>query len=149
MSELTKKERIQKYGEVFSPQWLVEQMCDELPEEAFAPDKTFLEPACGDGVFVCEILRRKFHRCKKRRDYSTALASVYAMDIQQRNVDATIENVRNLCNDYFKPNAADIAIIGDHIILCDSLKVMRMMNDPQLWRAIGQEEGQGNDNERI
>ena len=135
MPELTKKERIQKFGEVFTPQWMVEKMCDELPANAFDPGKTFLEPACGDGVFVCEVLRRKFRRCRKRSDYSVALASVYAMDIQQQNVTDTIKNVTKLCGEYFRLAKADHETIADHVILCDSLKIMRMMNDPQLWRG--------------
>jgi hypothetical protein len=60
---LTKDERIRKYGEVFTPPDIVAHMCDMLEDEspgAFAPDKTFLEPTCGDGAFVVEILRRKF-----------------------------------------------------------------------------------------
>lgn len=130
--ELCKEDRIRKYGEVFTPQWIVDKMCDELPEDAFEPAKTFLEPACGEGVFVCEILRRKFKRCRTRADYSASLASVYAMDIQQRNVDATIKAVTELCAEFFKVSKADAAVIQNHVILCDSLKVMRMMNDPQL-----------------
>lgn len=128
---MTKAERIRKFGEVFTPQHIVENMCDALEKEApdaFDIGKTFLEPCCGDGVFVLEILRRKFARCVKRSDYSEALASVWAMDIQEWCVKATIENVIKLCNEHFKPTKEDIQVINDHVILCDSLKVMRMMN---------------------
>ena len=125
-----KRDRIRKYGEVFTPQNIVDQMCDSLQKEApdcWEIDKTFLEPCCGEGVFVLEILRRKFANCKKRKDYTDALKSVWAMDIQERNVDLTIENVVALCKQYFKPTKEETQIIRDHIILCDSLKVMRMM----------------------
>ena len=130
--ELSKKERIQKYGEVFTPQHIVEQMMDMLEREdpeCFEPGKTFLEPCCGEGVFVLEVLRRKFARCRKREDYSEALRSVWAMDIQERNVKLTIENVTALCWEYFGPTKKDLAIINDHVILCDSLKIMKMMNE--------------------
>lgn len=132
-ADKTKKERIQKYGEVFTPLWMVEQMCDALDAEnggeAFMPEKTFLEPTCGDGVFVLEILRRKFRRCRRRSDYTEALLSVWAMDIQERNVTATIESVRDLCREYFKPTKEELQIIESHVIMCDSLKVMQMMNE--------------------
>lgn len=107
----------------------MDRMCNELPPDAFEIEKTFLEPCCGDGVFVLEILRRKFANCKKRADYSTALASVWAMDIQEWCVTATISNIVDLCGEYFKPSKADIETIKNHVILCDSLKVMRMMNE--------------------
>ena len=132
MKELTKKQRIQKYGDVFTPPHIVEQMLDALPKDAFEPSKTYLEPACGEGVFTVAVLRRKFERCKAKAEYSAALASVYSMDIQERNVDATIEAVTELCKEYFNPSKADLEVIKDHVILCDSLKIMKMMNDERL-----------------
>lgn len=133
MESLSKQERIRKYGEVFTPQYIVEQMCDSLDKEsdgtAFEIDKTFLEPTCGDGVFVLEILRRKFTYCHKREDYTRALQSIWGMDIQERNVRDTIFNVEALCREYFKPTKTDLEVINNHIILCDSLKVMRMINE--------------------
>lgn len=104
-------------------------MCDALPDDAWEPDQTFLEPTCGEGVFVVEILRRKFSRCKKRADFTTALRSVYAMELLPDNVEKTIKNVQNLCVEHFKPTKAEMQIINDHIIQADALKVMRMMND--------------------
>lgn len=41
---LTKKERIQKFGEVFTSVETVNQMLDMLPPETFKPERTFLEP---------------------------------------------------------------------------------------------------------
>lgn len=107
-------------------------MCDSLEREspgAFDPETTFLEPTCGDGAFVLEILRRKFERCKRRSDYTTALRSVYGMEIQADNVEACIANVTALVREYITPTRAELEIIRDHIIQADSLKVMRMIND--------------------
>lgn len=133
--ELTKQERIRKYGEVFTPQDVVAHMCDMLEDEspgAFAPDKTFLEPTCGDGAFVVEILRRKFDNCRTRSDFTAAINSVYGLEIQADNVAECIRRVTTLCNQYFKPTKAELQIINDHYIMCDSLKVMRMMADENL-----------------
>ena len=132
---LTKDERIRKYGEVFTPPDIVAHMCDMLEDEspgAFAPDKTFLEPTCGDGAFVVEILRRKFDSCRTRSDFTTALSSVYGLEIQADNVAECIRRVTTLCQRYFKPTRAELQIINDHYIMCDSLKVMRMMSDERL-----------------
>lgn len=139
---LSKAERVKRFGEVVTPQWMVEQMCDMLQEQneeqdVFAPATTFLEPTCGDGVFVLEILRRKFSRCKNRSDYTTALCSVYAMELQADNVKSTIERVTELCREHFTPTRKELEIINDHIIQADSLKVMKMMNDPRLKDGDG------------
>ena len=127
---MTKEERIRKYGEVFTPDHIVRDMCDMLEQEnpgAFEPERTFLEPTCGDGAFVVEILRRKFERCKCRTDYTVSLISVYAMEIQADNVQKTIDRVTALCREHFKPSKAELEIINDHVIQCDSLKVMKLL----------------------
>lgn len=118
--------------EVFTPEWLVKDMCDMLerenPEEdVFSPWHTFLEPSCGDGNFVLEILRRKFQRCTCRQDYTTALESVYGLELQADNVSECIRRVTELARQYFKPTKDELQIINDHYIMCDSLKVMRMI----------------------
>ena len=126
------KERVRKYGEVFTPGWLAARMCDDLEKEnpdAFLPEKTFLEPTCGEGVFLCEILRRKFSRCKKRSDFTTALRSVYGLELLADNVAESIRQVTDLCAVWFQPTKAEIEIIRDHIIQADSLKIMKMWQD--------------------
>ncbi len=133
------RERVQKFAEVFTPEHIVRDMCDMLEREdpdAFLPEKTFLEPTCGEGAFVLEILRRKFARCRTRKDYSTAIKSVYAMEIQADNVQITIDAVTALCREHFKPTKEDYQTIDDHIIQCDSLKVMRLLAVQEQCRMI-------------
>ena len=135
MIDQKKKERIRRYGEVFTSEDTVRDMCDMLEREspgAFDPERTFLEPTCGEGAFVVEILRRKFDNCKTRSELTTAISSVYGLEIQADNVAECIRRVTALCQQYFKPTRAELQIINDHYIMCDGLKVMRMMNDEQL-----------------
>lgn len=119
---------------MFTPEWVVKKMCDLLESEnpgAFAPEKTYLEPACGDGAFIEEILRRKFSHCRRREDYRTALKSVWAFEIQESNVNAAIERITRLCREHWQMGTEDRKIISDHIILCDALKVMKLLDE---WR---------------
>lgn len=128
---LSKKERIARYGEVFTPEWVVRDMCAMLEREspeAFRPEKTFLEPTCGEGVFVCEILRRKFANCRTDAERRTAIRSVWAMELQADNVEKTIRAVTEMCEGVFRLNKADRETIRDHIIQADALKVMKLLN---------------------
>ena len=127
-AQIKSKERVEKFAEVFTAQREVEAMCNLIPDEMYEPRTTYLEPTCGEGAFLLEILRRKFKRCKSRKDYSTAINSIYGMDIQADNVKITIENIISLCEEYFKPSKADIETINNHIIMCDSLKIMMLLN---------------------
>jgi hypothetical protein len=73
------KLRVQKHGEVFTPQWVVDKMLSipgikEKTEDVFA---TFLEPSAGEGAFLLTIENAKL-QCVTAR-YSKDLWSVYAL----------------------------------------------------------------------
>ena len=90
MSEklIKSKQRVKDFAEVFTPKHIVKDMCDLVPEEMWQSiDTTFLEPACGTGNFLVEILERKFKLCENWEDGLRALKSVYGVDIQQDNVE--------------------------------------------------------------
>ena len=58
------KERVQKHGEVFTPNWMVKLMLSNPPIKAKLADvhATFFEPSAGVGAFLMEILRQKVRR---------------------------------------------------------------------------------------
>lgn len=128
---LTKAERVRKYGEVFTPPEIASRMCDMLAENSdvdpYAPEATFLEPSCGQGVFVLEVLRRKFANCKTRKDCETAALSVWAIEIQPDNVQITIDAVLKLCREHFTVSKSLEREISDHIIMGDALKIMKLL----------------------
>lgn len=90
------RERVKAHGEVFTPRHMVERMLDLVREDletgpAFV-DKTFLEPAAGDGNFLVAILRRKLHAIEKRLPTEAwpteslfALASIYGIELLEDN----------------------------------------------------------------
>lgn len=107
------KERVKKFGEVFTPAWLVKQMCDMLDDEngghAFDIEKTFLEPCCGTGNFAVEIIGRKLAKCGTAEDVRTAVASYYTVEIQEDNVRECRERVAALVAEQFpEVNVRDI-----------------------------------------
>lgn len=126
---LTKsKERVQKYGEVFTPERVVNGMLDMLIKEgnpdAFSPEKTFLEPACGTGNFLVEILRRKLKNSKNSYECLISLNSIYGVDIMPDNVAESKERMLNLFLMYCDDCYTDIArfILDRRIIVGDFLK---------------------------
>ena len=90
------RHRVKTYGEVFTPRSMVDQMLDLVSDdlergEGFI-DKTFLEPAAGDGNFLVAILQLKLAAVEKYLDPSTwrreslfALASIYAIELLEDN----------------------------------------------------------------
>lgn len=82
------KYRVKATGEVFTPTELVIDLCEKLIEqnpESFAPRKTIVDPACGDGQFLIVALGIKmFHHGMSRDE---ALKDIYGVDIMRDNVD--------------------------------------------------------------
>ena len=57
--QVKSKQRVADHGEVFTAEREVKAMCDLVADDCLRPDARFLEPACGDGNFLSEILTRK------------------------------------------------------------------------------------------
>ena len=86
------RNRVKAYGEVFTPRHMVDQMLDLVRDELEAGpsfvDKTFLEPAAGDGNFLVAILHRKLQAIAthySREAWPTeslfALSSIYGIEL--------------------------------------------------------------------
>ena len=57
--QVKSKARVAKHGEVFTHPREVNAMLDLVADQITRIDATFLEPACGSGNFLVEILRRR------------------------------------------------------------------------------------------
>ena len=58
-TQVKSKERVTEFGEVYTSDKEVNAMLDLVKQEKEILDSRFLEPACGDGNFLIEVLNRK------------------------------------------------------------------------------------------
>jgi len=95
MSLVKSKQRVADHGEVFTPPWMVEAMLDLVRDETERIDSRFLEPACGSGNFLVQILRRKLAAVDRkyrqsdfeRRHYALlGLMCVYGIELLPDNI---------------------------------------------------------------
>lgn len=121
------KKRVREHGEVFTAEREVKAMCNLIPTEIWQNiESTFLEPACGTGNFLAEILERKLKLCSSAKDGLKALNSLFGIDIQQDNVTETRERLLNMYLDRFPCASAlavwtAVAILRVHIVCDDTL----------------------------
>ena len=94
--QVKEKQRVADYGEVFTAEREVKAMCDLVKGECERIESRFLEPACGEGAFLLEILSRKLQACARQADGSLAdfelcsvlaVSSLYGVDLMPDNVD--------------------------------------------------------------
>lgn len=81
------RERVRKFGEVFTPQNIVADMVDLCEPHISQPSFRVLEPACGNGNFLVEILNRKFLHSEHALDCIMSIGSLYGVDILPDNIE--------------------------------------------------------------
>jgi hypothetical protein len=109
-NQVKSKQRVRDHGEVFTPDFIVNDMLDLVKNETERIESCFLEPACGDGNFLAPILERKLDVVKKKYSKSQtefermsllAVSSIYGVELLQDNVEACIDRLYKIINDLY------------------------------------------------
>jgi len=107
------KKRVTDHGEVFTAQREVNAMLDLVKQETDRIDSRFLEPACGTGNFLVEILKRKLavvenRYSKNQLEYERyaiiALSSIYGIDILEDNVHTCRNRLLGIFTHFYLTN---------------------------------------------
>lgn len=116
MNYVKSKQRVADHGEVFTPEWLVEAMLDLVKGETERIDSRFLEPACGSGNFLVQILRRKLAAVELKYGKSDfdkqhyallAVMCCYGIELLPDNIAECRANLLEIFADYLKIGEAD------------------------------------------
>lgn len=124
------KDRVKKFGEVFTPPQIVNLMLDseELADVFQNIDAKILEPTAGDGIFLVGILERKLKLAKNSADAFTALSSIYGIEIQFDNLACAQKNLADTFTAFHEKNFGDFdknlmwQIIYKNIVHGDALE---------------------------
>ena len=96
-NQVKSKARVTDFGEVNTSEREVNAMLDLVKQETERLDSRFLEPACGDGNFLIEVLNRKLEilvKNYKKNQYEfeknsvVVVGSIYGVDILQDNAQS-------------------------------------------------------------
>ena len=145
-SHIVSKQRVAAHGEVFTSQREVNAMLDLVQQETERVDSRFLEPACGTGNFLAEILERKLNVVKRRYRRSPleyeryavlAVSSIYGIDLLEDNVVECRQRLlviveaycRNLFNEPFLRTVR--FILDRNIIHGDALSLQTVGDQPK------------------
>ena len=110
MSQVKSKKRVTDHGEVFTSEREVNAMLDLVKQETERIDSRFLEPACGNGNFLAEVLRRKLAVVegkykKSQLDYERyaiiAISSIYGVDILEDNAQECRDRLYNIFEEQY------------------------------------------------
>lgn len=110
-NQVVSRQRVTDHGEVYTSEREVNAMLDLVKQETERIESRFLEPACGTGNFLIEILRRKLNVVVNRYRKSQieferyaviAVSSIYGIEILEDNVDACRKRLFDLFEEVYK-----------------------------------------------
>ena len=154
--QIKSKERVAEHGEVFTGEREVNAMLDLVKSETERIESRFLEPACGDGNFLAEILRRKLKVALKASKYKgklftadyekkaiLALCSIYGVELLQDNTETCRERLFDIWNKEYtkriKTEASDVArnvakfVLRKNILCGDTLTMKKADGSPIIF----------------
>ena len=155
MSLVKSKKRVADHGEVFTPSWMVEAMLDLVKGETERIDSRFLEPACGSGNFLVQILRRKLaavqlkygkSEFEKRNFALFGLMCIYGVELLPDNIAECRNNLLDVFAEFLGLKETDDLyraasfvltqnlVYGDALTMLDSSK--RPITFPE-WGYLG------------
>jgi hypothetical protein len=150
--QVKSKRRVAEHGEVYTAEREVKAMCDLVKTETERIESRFLEPACGNGNFLAEVLSRKLTVVKARYgkspfDYERysvlAMTSIYGVDILEDNVQECRERLYQIWEQEYDANVKKQAddqcrravryILEKNILCGDALTMERSDGSPILF----------------
>lgn len=157
--QIVSRQRVADHGEVYTGEREVNAMLDLVKAETERIDSRFLEPACGNGNFMVEILRRKLAVVSRRygrnaaewdEQAACAVSSIYGIDILADNVEASRQRLFEVFADAARrAHACDERvlqsvkfILSRNILRGDALTLMTVGREPRPivfseWTFIG------------
>jgi len=140
------RKRVVDHGEVYTARREVNAMLDLVKQETERIDSRFLEPACGTGNFLTEILERKLRVVESRYKKSQleferyavlAVSSIYGIDILEDNVIECRKRLLDVFDrcyvNFFKEECINAVkyILERNIIWGDALTLETVSDNPQ------------------
>jgi hypothetical protein len=146
------KKRVADHGEVFTPASMVEAMLDLVKAETERIDSRFLEPACGSGNFLVQVLRRKLAAVElkfaksdfEKRHYALlGLMCTYGIELLPDNIAECRDNMLELLSDYLNlDDSADLYraatyVLSQNVVHGDALTMLTSDGQPITFAEWG------------
>ena len=150
--QVRSRQWVADYGEVLTGEREVRAMCDLVKQETERIESRFLEPACGNGNFLAEVLSRKLAVVKSRygknppdyEKYSViAVTSIYGVELLPDNAAECRARLFGLWNEAYTANNRQAAddqcreavrfILAKNILCGDALTLRQADGTPIIF----------------
>jgi hypothetical protein len=133
------RKRVVDHGEVFTSNWMVEDMLNLVKIESERIDSRFLEPACGSGNFLKVVLSRKLETVhakygksefEKNHQALFALMCIYGIELLGDNIDECRKILLGIMSEFLNVREGDTFykacqnVLAANILQGDALTLM-------------------------
>ncbi len=146
------KQRVVDHGEVFTPAWMVEAMLDLVKDETERIDSRVLEPACGSGNFLAQVLQRRLAAVKlkfrnsdfEKRHYALlGLMCIYGIELLDDNIAECRDNLLEIFAEYLGLDDSDDLyraasyVLSQNLVHGDALMMRTNLGQPIVFAEWG------------
>ena len=146
------RKRVADHGEVFTPEWIVDAMLNLVKAETERIDSRFLEPACGSGNFLVQVLRRKLaavdikyggSEFEKRHYALLGLMCIYGIELLSDNIAECRGNMLDILTGYLGVEEtedfyrASTFVLSQNIVHGDALTMLASDRQPITFAEWG------------
>lgn len=140
------------HGEVFTPPWIVDAMLDLVKAESDRIDSRFLEPACGSGNFLIQVLHRKLAAVEakfgtsefEKRHYALfGLMCTYGIELLDDNIAECRDNMLEVISDYLNLTTPDDLykaasyVLSQNLVHGDAISMLTARRTPITFAEWG------------
>lgn len=136
-NQIKSKERVRDQAEVFTNPREVKNIL-KLTQATDNIYWRFLEPACGNGNFLVEIVEQRLERIKQTPSYKSAdrrefailkmLSTIYGVDIAQDNIDEAKKRIKDIIFNYTPKKSSKAFLLTLERILDTNIQLGDMLN---------------------
>ena len=120
--------------QIFTPDFIVKDMCQAIGPDIFDSSKTILEPTSGDGAFTTYILQKRLEKITKNFEIESlrALSTIYSIEMDKELIEKQRNNIFTLVKHFVVENKIEVDTSYFDILRCIIVKnLMWAMSNTQ------------------
>ena len=106
--------------QIFTPEFIVKDMCASIGEDILDFSKNVLEPTSGDGAFTVYILQKRLESIKENFELNSfkALSTIYSVEMDKELIEKQRNNIFTLVKLFVENNSITVNNLYFDVLKC-------------------------------
>ena len=106
--------------QIFTPDFIVKDMCQAIGPDIFDSSKTVLEPTSGDGAFTTYILQKRLEKINDNFEIESlkALSTIYSIEMDKELIEKQRNNIFTVVKSFVETRKIEVSPSYFDILKC-------------------------------